>query len=317
MTLKQTDHSIPRISLSQLSHKTFVDRFQRQGFPVIVSDLVNTNLDWDLDYLCQELDSYEFLLRYYGSDRYKQDKREWTSIGSGVQIKRLPFRDYAKLLRNHEAHEHDIYLAKCPLTNTPLAEEQTLQDIAQKLKQLGFIKPASAPNLWIGPGGHIECLHYDPTDGVLIQLHGTKRLILFPPSQTANLYPYPIHTHLRYGLKLRCWFSQVYPDTPNLEVFPRFRNALSHKYEILLNPGEALYIPAGWWHEVTALGNEMVCSVNQFWGVYPIRRSITTWNRWRAFLGSFCAIPYTLLSLLVAVCKGRGREKIKEITQML
>lgn len=315
--LEKTDHRIPRIAISPTSRETFSRRFQRQGFPAIISGLVKTDIGWNLNYLAQELEAEEFLIRYYGSARYNQDKREWTSIGSGVQTKHLRFRDYVKLLRTREAHEHDIYLAKCPIISTPLASNPVLQDIAQGLKSLGFKRPASGLNLWVGPGGHLECLHYDPTDGVLIQLHGKKRIILFPPSQTKNLYPYPIYIHLRHGLKLRCWFSQVYPDAPDLLAFPRLEKALSEKYEILLNPGEALYIPAGWWHEVTALGDDMVCSINQFWGVNSYWRSMTTYNRWRAFIGSFCAIPSTVLSLIIAAAKGQGKEKLKEISQML
>lgn len=310
-------HSISRVSISSLGLETFAEQFQQQGTPVIITGLVNSEVDWNLDYLCQQLKTQEFLLRYYGNARYQQDKREWTSIGSGVQVQRLPFKEYAELLRSGEAHEHDIYLAKCPVANTALAKTQTLQAIDQQLGQLGLNRPASGSNLWIGPSGHVECLHYDPADGVLIQLHGSKKVVLFPPSQTANLYPYPVSVHLYRGLKLRCWFSQVYPDAPDFEAFPRLKEALCDKYEIVLNQGEALYIPAGWWHEVTALGDGMVCSVNRFWRVYPTLRAISTWTRWRVYLGSVCAVPHTLFSLFAAICKGKGPQKFQEILRML
>ncbi|MBD0302622.1 MAG: cupin-like domain-containing protein [Tolypothrix sp. T3-bin4] len=201
MALEQSVHSIPRLSLSSLTLDIFAERFQKPGTLLIITELLNSEVDCNLNYLCEQLNSQEFLLRYYGHERYKQDKREWTSIGSGVPPKCILFREYANLLRTHEAHEQDIYLAKCPITNTPLAKTQVLQSIDEQLKQLGLNQSASSFNLGIGPGGHVECLHYDPTDGVLIQLHGTKRVVLFPPSQMANLYPYPIHVHLRHGLK--------------------------------------------------------------------------------------------------------------------
>jgi hypothetical protein len=309
--------SIPKISLSELTLEQFAQNYQKHGIPVVITGLLKPEWDWNLEYLYEMLGTQEFVLRFYGQERYQQDKREWTSIGSGVAPQSKPFQEYARLLRTHEAHRQDIYMAKCPIHNTPLADTEAIHTLKQQLEKLGFSKAASPLNLWVGPGGHMECLHYDPTDGTLVQLHGAKRVILFPPSQTANLYPYPFHVHLRHGLKLRSWFSRVYPDRPDFQSFPRLREALQHKYEFVLNPGEVLYIPAGWWHEVVALGDEMVCSVNRFWRVYPTSRAFLSWPRWRAYLGSLCAVPHTVVSLVAALFSPKRKQRVKEILQML
>ena len=308
--------TVDRVSQADLTARQFAERYQQQGIPVVITDLLKPNPDWTLDYLCEQLGDQEFLLRYYGRARYEQDKRDWTSIGSGVQSQSQPFSTYAKLLRTGEAHQQDIYLGKCSLQETPLAETAAVQTLTAQLESLGLQQPASSLNLWIG-SGHIECLHYDAMDGTLIQLHGSKQVILFPPSQTANLYPYPFYAHLRHGLKLRSWFSRTYPNRPDFQAFPRLRTACQHRRDVTLNPGEALYIPAGWWHEVTAIGEEMVCSVNRFWRVYPTPRAWLLWNRWRAYLGSVCAIPRTLLQLVLALLSRDRQQKIKEILQML
>ena len=305
--------TIERISFSSLTSKKFVDYYQKNGIPVVVTGLVQ-ECDWNLDYLCQKLGEQEFLARFYGRERYNQDKRKWKSIGSGVEAKTIRFTDYANLLRNQEAQKNDIYLAKCSIKNTLLDNTKSLTSFGE---QLGLKKPISDLNLWIGPAGHVESLHYDTGDGTLIQLHGSKKILLFPPSQLYNVYPFPIYTHLLYGLKLRSWFSQVYPENPDLKTFPKFEEALLHKYEVILNPGEVLYIPAGWWHEVTALGTEMVCSVNRFWRVYPTSRAVFSWSRWRNYLGFFCALPYTLLSIGIAIFSSDRQQKIRKILQML
>lgn len=308
--------SISKLPASSLTAETFLQHYQKYGIPVVLAGILKPEWDWNLEYLQQQLGTQEFVLRFYGQARYQQDKRKWTSIGSGVPPQSKPFSDYAELLQTREAHRQDIYMAKCPLHNTPLSETEAMQTLQAHLSTLGLHHPASTLNLWVGPSGHTECLHYDPMDGTLIQLHGTKRVILFPPSQTANLYPFPFYVHLRHGMKLRSWFSQVYPDRPDFDAFPRLREALRHRYEIILNPGELLYIPAGWWHEVVALGDEMVCSVNRFWRVYPTTRALLSWQRWRAHLGSVCAIPNVLLSLATALLGPRREQKFKEILQM-
>ncbi|GAB4382037.1 MAG: hypothetical protein Kow00121_41680 [Elainellaceae cyanobacterium] len=315
---------IQKIPASELTLEGFKHQYQTLGIPVIITGLIPTDWDWSLEYLCEQLGNQEFVLRYYGNQRYQQDKRKWTSIGSGVTPKSQPFLEYAELLRQRVAHTQDIYLAKCSIAHTPLLQTQAIDTVSRYLNAIGLCQPASALNLWVGPSGHVECLHYDPTDGTLIQLHGAKRVILFPPSQTANLYPYSIFVHLRYGLKLRSWFSQVYPDRPDFQAFPKFRQALQYRQEIILNQGEILYIPAGWWHEVTALVNEMsdemsdemVCSVNRFWQVYPTQRAICSWARWRAYLGSLCAVPNLTVSTVMALFSQDRKRKLKEIRQM-
>jgi lysine-specific demethylase 8/hypoxia-inducible factor 1-alpha inhibitor (HIF hydroxylase) len=310
-------NSIPRVSSDRLTSDSFAQQFQQPGRPVIITGLLNSGCDWTLEYLTEQLGTQEFLLRCYGKHRYQQDKRQWTSIGSGVPPQSKSFADYAEMLRSHEAHDQDIYLAKCSIHNTPLAATETVQHLNNRLDHLGLTQSASPLNIWVGPAGHVESLHYDPTDGTLIQLHGTKKIVLFPPSQTTNLYPFPFYVHLRYGLKLRCWFSQVYPDRPDFAAFPKLQEALRYKHEIVLNQGEALYIPAGWWHEVTALGDEMVCSVNRFWRVYPIKRAVFSWPRWRAYLGSACAMPNVLFSLVTALFSPQPTQRLKAILQQL
>ncbi|MBD3883357.1 cupin-like domain-containing protein [Phormidium tenue FACHB-886] len=318
-SLGQPFLTLPKVDISELTSDEFIRRYQQPGVPVILTGLLDPAWDWSLEYLCNQLGDRPFLLRRYGKERYQQDKRTWTTIGSGVPPESRSFSDYAQLLRSHEAHEQDIYLAKCAIQDTPLTETEAYQSIVQRLAQIGFTRPASRVNLWVGPSGHLECLHYDPTDGTLIQLHGEKRVVLFPPSQTRNLYPYPVYVQLWHGMRLRAWFSQVYPDRPDFQAFPRLREAMRHRYDFVLKCGEALYIPAGWWHEVTALrdavADEMVCSINRFWCV-PVARGWRSWARWRAFLGSVCALPVTGLSLIQASFSGDRQQQIKEILQM-
>lgn len=309
--------AIARVSLTDLTKTEFVKRYQKTGTPVILTGLLEGKSEWDLDFLVEKLGDRKFLMRQYGKERYQQDKREWESIGSGVKADYKTFREYGELLRSREAHEKDIYLAKCSINETPLKQEAALQEARKKIIAFGLDKPISHFNIWVGPGGHVECLHYDQMDGTLIQLYGTKKIVLFPSSQTSNLYPFPILVHFYRGLKLRSWFSQLYPEKPDMQAFPNYKKALPYKQEILLAPGEILYIPAGWWHEVTALGDDMVCSINRFWRVYPTWRAIFSWSRWRGYLGSAFAIPYVIASLIFALFSRDRQQKIKEILQML
>jgi hypothetical protein len=116
--------SIASVELSALSPNTFFEKYQKTGTPVIITGLQVD--DWNIAYLCEHLQNQEFLFRYYGRERYQQDKRTWKNIGSGVPLKTMSFAEYVKLLDSHEAHAQDIYLAKCSLNNTSLANNDAL-----------------------------------------------------------------------------------------------------------------------------------------------------------------------------------------------
>ncbi len=86
-------------------------------------------------------------------------------------------------------------------------------------------------------------------DNLLIQVKGSKKIVLFPPSDAPFLY--------LDGDK-----SQVTDiSTPDYIKYPLFSKV--HRYELILNPGEVLFLPALWFHHVTAL--EFGVAVNVFW----------------------------------------------------
>src|SRR3546814_2525666 len=58
---------------------------------------------------------------------------------------------------------------------------------------------------------------------------------------------------------------------PDLTRYPRFAEALAHAMTAELEPGDAIYIPGLWWHDVQAAGPFNVL-VNYWWG-HPDLRS--------------------------------------------
>ncbi|MEB3210755.1 MAG: cupin-like domain-containing protein [Leptolyngbyaceae bacterium] len=309
-----SSRTVPRKSISELDDETFLHTFQRKGYPVVITEAVTPEPEWNLDFLCEQIGDHPFLIRQFGRERYQQNKRQWTSIGSGVESTSMSFREYAAAIQSGQAHAEDLYLAKVPVTQTLLAENAQLTSLST---QLPLRWPVTDWNLWVGPSGHTTCLHYDPFDGVLAQLCGAKRIVLFPPSQLYNLYPFPMLNHLRYGAKLRSGYSQIYPDAIDDEAFPKARMAQAHCYEVTVNAGEMIFIPAGWWHEISTVGSGMVCSVNRFWHVYPWSRSLSSWSKWRVHLASVLAAPHVAWSLLKAMGSKDKSLKLGQLIQRI
>jgi hypothetical protein len=103
-------------------------------------------------------------------------------------------------------------------------------------------------NFWYSPGTNKTPLHCDFVANLLCMVTGTKRVVLFPPN--APVYPHPYKAN----------FSRVDIEKPDMARFPRFSREGS--YDIVLEPGEMLFIPGLWWHQVYSEAN---IAVNWWW----------------------------------------------------
>jgi hypothetical protein len=99
------------------------------------------------------------------------------------------------------------------------------------------------PRFWVGPAGTVTPLHCDYDDNIFAQVWGSKRIFLSPPHHDELLYPKEANAIL-FG-------SPFDPEAPDFERFPLARQATM--IECIVNPGDLLYVPAGWYHQVRAL----------------------------------------------------------------
>lgn len=113
--------------------------------------------------------------------------------------------------------------------------------------------------IWIGNRTRIST-HMDETHNVAAVIAGKRRFTLFPPDQLDNLYVGPLHFTIA-GPPV----SMVDLEQPDLARYPRFAEALDHALVADLEPGDAIYIPAIWWHNVRADAPFNVM-MNYWWG---------------------------------------------------
>lgn len=114
------------------------------------------------------------------------------------------------------------------------------------------------PRIWIGNDSTIST-HYDTQDNLAVNVSGRRRFTLFPPDQISNLYIGPIDNTISGAPA-----SMVNIDNPNFKIHPRYKEALKTSIVVDLDPGDAIYIPPLWWHNVRSTGNFNVL-VNYWW----------------------------------------------------
>ncbi len=109
-----------------------------------------------------------------------------------------------------------------------------------------LVPPGVLPRLWIGNASTIAC-HYDRFDNLACVIAGERRFTLYPPDTIGDLYIGPIdHTMAGQPVSLA---ATADPQDPR---YPRFAAARARALTVTLHPGDALYLPKLWWHQVEA-----------------------------------------------------------------
>ncbi|MEK0450749.1 MAG: hypothetical protein RL088_3017 [Verrucomicrobiota bacterium] len=112
----------------------------------------------------------------------------------------------------------------------------------------------SAIELYIGGNGRgFPVLHWDGyhTHAFLMQFYGRKEFFVYGPEQSAFLYPREDCPNLSHCADIK---------NVDLERYPLFAKAKPDVF--VLEPGETLFIPSGWWHTTQMLSPSISLSCN-------------------------------------------------------
>lgn len=129
--------------------------------------------------------------------------------------------------------------------DTPLmcTETATPQEVRSLFKfpeycQLGLGLDDAVSMIFVGNAGNYAHLHFDGDyrHVLLYQVFGTKRVILIPPGEAKKLNPIANSS---------TWFPENFSESDK-QAFVQFANG----YDCVLHPGEAIFIPACWWHHL-------------------------------------------------------------------
>jgi hypothetical protein len=104
--------------------------------------------------------------------------------------------------------------------------------------------------VWVSSPGCITPLHFDLCHGLLCQVRGRKRVLLAEPLATRSLYlraPGDANPQSSYIDAFK-WLTG---DVEQRSKFAKVGTVDWH--EVVLEPGQALYIPPLWWHAVETL----------------------------------------------------------------
>lgn len=120
-----------------------------------------------------------------------------------------------------------------------------------------------SPRIWVGHASNVSC-HYDAMENIACVVAGRRRFTLYPPELIGKMYVGPIDRTMA-GQPV----SLAASSAPDPALYPDFEPLRDSAMTAELEPGDALFLPKLWWHQVegTAPFNGLV---NYWWDAFRI-----------------------------------------------
>lgn len=160
--------------------------------------------------------------------------------------------------------KHILACAQCPARGTAYMGSLPANSYAPGFEaenRLSFLSPEIGPRLWVGNASYVGC-HYDTFENLACVVAGRRRFTLFPPDAVSDLYVGPIDRTLS-GPPVSLAAAAPLGDPR----YPRFKRAHERAIVVDLLPGDALFLPKLWWHQVEATETLNIL-VNYWWDAF-------------------------------------------------
>jgi hypothetical protein len=217
--------------------------FRRRGQAVLVDGLADdwpARTTWTLARLRERFGDRQISVIPTEDGRLRMD------VDSGVAFATMRFGDYVDVLARGE--RPDCYLIE-PGT-------RWLPELADDVRVPDYCRHAPWQNtrFWLSAADTGAPLHRDLAENLFFQVVGRKRFLLYPPSASPWLYSNPLRSALPN-------YSRFDAERPDYARFPLCRAV--EPIEVILEPGDALYLPTRWWHQTRSL--DVSASFNFWW----------------------------------------------------
>lgn len=245
---KQSEYADHFQKHDHLSGREFYDNYFYQNRPVVVKGLMKewpALKLWNPDFFAENFGDVEVeITAERSADPFFEDNFVHHK-------KKISMREYVNLVTTR-TDTNDFYLvAKNQLL--AMDEFKILGDhfsypeefLDSKYKKSNYVK------LWFGPKGTVTPLHHDAGNILFGQIYGRKHIKLISPFDINRVY------------NNRSCFSAVDLENIDYEKFPLMH--LVTIIDVILEPGEFLLLPVGWWHWVKSLDVSISLSFQNFY----------------------------------------------------
>ena len=236
------------------SREDFRARYLRRREPIVLRGAASVwpaTSKWSLKALAARFHDRRVYVQQLDANhvtRYESGKRRQIAFGEFcVGLQATPPAPYYLVLANMLTSKSWLARFESPMFPELMADVN--------VPDLVPLSRVFEMNLWIGSAGTTSNLHFDPFDNLLAVVSGRKCVRIFSPNQSRRTHldsalaaQNPLHS----PIDVMADSSDRYPEAAGL----RYRTAV-------LEPGDILYMPAGYWHHVVT--EETSIAVNVWW----------------------------------------------------
>ncbi|MFZ1609579.1 MAG: cupin-like domain-containing protein [Chitinophagales bacterium] len=222
------DSPVPVVDASSISKQEFMDQYHKPQKPVVLRGL------WK-QYPAYEKWTMEYFKTAMGDITVDLVSSSKANPSETIKVPhaRMKFSEYLELI---EKEPTDLRLFLFPVFKY---KPELLKDFSYPSIASGYIK---LPFMFFGPKNSITRIHQDidMSNVFLTQFNGRKRVVLFAPDQSKLLYRLPFNVHTTVDI-----------DHPDYEKYPGLKYVKG--CTAILEYGDTLYMPSGYWHHVEYL----------------------------------------------------------------
>jgi hypothetical protein len=237
-------HLLPVDRVGSISVEEFQQRYYGTMTPLVITDLAK---EWPAYHKW----NWQYFKDIVGQKRvalYNNVKSDaYTPINTADDYK--TFGEYVDMISRGPAGWR-IFLFNIFEHAPELTQDFTWPDHLMK----GFVK--KFPMLFTGGASSITHMHFDIDLSHILhtQFVGRKKVLLFPYQEQHKLYRKPFEV-----LSMADFSHYGQNGNPDYSRFPALK--LAQGYEVILNHGDTLFMPAGYWHHMEYLDSGFAMSL--------------------------------------------------------
>ena len=226
----------PIDKVSLIDRKDFSDSYFKPLRPLVIQDLARS---WP----ALKKWTPDFFKEQHGSKQVKVYNEGFVAAGKNYMsmLKTISLKEYIKeVITTTQDLRMFLYNIKSEIPE--LVDDIVFPSLVDGLsKQFVF--------MFFGCKGSVTQMHFDIDMSHVFHtsIYGNKTIYLFPHEQGKNLHNYPFTCR-----------SYVDVECPDFERFPGLKGV--HGFKVVLEAGETLYIPSGYWHHVVY--DEACCAIS-------------------------------------------------------
>ncbi len=237
-------HLSPVTTVNTIEPDIFRKEFYEPGIPIVIKQL---SRDWPA-YTKWNWEYFKGLVGNKTVPLYNNVKSDaYTPINKADDYK--TFGEYIDMI-SHGPAAWRIFLFNIFEHAPELTKDFTWPEHLMK----GFVK--RYPMLFTGGAGSITHMHFDIDLSHILhtQFAGRKRVLMFPFTEQHKLYRKP------YEVLSLADFSRYYQEGAiDYDKFPALQKARG--FDFILEPGDTLFMPAGYWHHMEYLDSGFAMSL--------------------------------------------------------